>query len=289
MALCVCRHSGWIVAVPCLMKGLTGAKVAQMMLEHQWRPFGIPSIITSDRGAQFVALWWKHMCARLGIHHICSPPYHHQANGRSERAGQQVLEVLRKLYNETRISWVEALPRALDCIHDMKGPVGYSPYEILFGRERPLSGLPYPAPRYAEDAQEFFTRMEKLDREIAQRLQKLHDKQQERCNLSLAEPAQFKVGDTVWYRRPEGTGTKLDSRWLGPAIVKERLGEHTYKVELGPGTSVEAHATFLKLYHTDFYSGEPLQLYRFKRTPHATHDPPMEEEGETEELGEDNF
>ena len=149
----MCRHSGWIVAVPCLMKGLTGDKVAELMLEHQWYPFGIPSIITSDQGSQFTSIWWQHMCGRLGIHHIFTPPYHHQANGRAEMAGQQVMELLRKFYNDTGIVWVEALPRVLSCIHDTKGPTGYSPYEILFGRERPLMGLPTPEPRRAEGAQ----------------------------------------------------------------------------------------------------------------------------------------
>ena len=50
MVVCVDRHSGWVVAIPCLGKGLTGSKVAKLMLQHQWRPFGVPSIITSDLG-----------------------------------------------------------------------------------------------------------------------------------------------------------------------------------------------------------------------------------------------
>ena len=95
MALCVDRHSGWIVAVPGYKQGLTGAKVAQAMLEHQWRPFGIPSVITSDQGSHFVNSWWQHMCGVLGIRHAVSHAYHHRANGRAERAGQQVIEKCR--------------------------------------------------------------------------------------------------------------------------------------------------------------------------------------------------
>ena len=80
MAVCVDRHSGWIVAVPCVYKGLTAAKVAQAMLLWQWRPFGVPSIITSDQGSSFVNAWWRHMCACMGIRHALSHAYHHQAN-----------------------------------------------------------------------------------------------------------------------------------------------------------------------------------------------------------------
>ena len=70
MAVCIDRHSGWIVAVLCVYQGLTAAKVASAMLQWQWRPFGIPSVITSDRGSHFVNAWWQHMCSVLGVR-IC--------------------------------------------------------------------------------------------------------------------------------------------------------------------------------------------------------------------------
>jgi hypothetical protein len=73
MAVCVDRHSGWIVAVPVQNKGLTGAKVAKVMLKYQWSPFGIPSIITSDQGSHFTGEWWRTMDANLGILTSISP------------------------------------------------------------------------------------------------------------------------------------------------------------------------------------------------------------------------
>ena len=155
MAVCVDRHSGWMVAVPCLMKGLTGAKVARMMLANQWRPFGIPSLITSDQGTQFTNSWWQTMCAHLGIRHSFSQAYNHRANGRAEVAGQQLMEILRKINVEDNISWVEALPTALDRLHDVKGRCGLSPYEILFGRDRLLASMPHIPERECEDAKHF--------------------------------------------------------------------------------------------------------------------------------------
>ena len=80
MAVCVDRHSGWMIATPHLEKGLTGAKVAKGMLYGNWRPFGIPSIITSDQGSHFVGSWWKFMCSHFGIRQAFSHAYHHQAN-----------------------------------------------------------------------------------------------------------------------------------------------------------------------------------------------------------------
>ena len=98
VVVCVDRHSGWIVAIPCLNKGLTGAKITKYMVNFQWRPFGVPFIISSDQGSHFVNTWWQNMCALMGIRQAFSQAYHHQANGRVERAGQQIMEILRKLF-----------------------------------------------------------------------------------------------------------------------------------------------------------------------------------------------
>jgi len=85
------RHSGWIVAVPFLYKGLTSERVAKEMYK-QWGIFGIPTTVTSDRGAHFIGAWWQAMCAAQGVRVAYGQAYHHQANGRAESAGQQVLK-----------------------------------------------------------------------------------------------------------------------------------------------------------------------------------------------------
>ena len=44
----------------------------------------------------------------------------------------------------------------------------------------------------------------------------------EHLNKKRKEGDALDIGYKVWYRRPEGSGDKLDSRWLGPALVKAR-------------------------------------------------------------------
>jgi hypothetical protein len=266
MALCVDRHSGWIVAVPCLYKGLTGARVAKEMLKYQWRPFGVPSVISSDQGSHFVSSWWQHMCALMGIRHAYSQAYHHQANGRVERAGQQVMEVLRKMYADERLNWVEALPRVLDRIHDVKGESGYSPYEILFGRERPLAGCPYSPPKECEDAIVFFQHMREIDEKVATELNRKHRVEESRVNATRKELHPLIVGTKVWYRRPENSGEKLDSRWIGPGVVTAREGDRSYVVEVKPGLEMKAHRSFLKEYYEPVVHGRGIPLYYFRRT-----------------------
>ena len=108
------------------------------------------------------------MCARLGIHQALSQAYNHRANGRAEVAGQQLREMLRKMHISEGINWVEALPIALDRTHDVKGVTGLSPYEILFGRQRPLANAPYYPLRECEDATTFMNHMDEIDRRVAE-------------------------------------------------------------------------------------------------------------------------
>ena len=124
LLLCVDRRSGWVIARPCQKVGLTAEKAAHLMMENGWETFGVPSVITSDRGSQFVGQWWKTMCARLGIRQAFSQAYRPQANGRAEVAGKSLIGFLRKLWVEERINWVEALPRVLRINHDLPGESG---------------------------------------------------------------------------------------------------------------------------------------------------------------------
>ena len=107
LIVCVDRHSGWIVAIPERKVGLTGAKVALAMVKNQWRPFGAPSVIISDQGSQFVGSWWQTMCGALGIRCAYSQAYLYRANGKAERAAQQIFERLRQKKLDHGLTWVE--------------------------------------------------------------------------------------------------------------------------------------------------------------------------------------
>ena len=207
------------------------------------------------------------MCALLGVRHAVSQAYHHRANGRLEITGQQLFERLRRIQIQEKISWVEALPQVLDRIHDTPGEGGLSPYEILFGRPRPLAGIPYTPPEGCEDAKAFFARMKKVDWALARVLSEKHAKRREWTNRSRQEPPPLAIMDKVWYLRPPDSGDKLDSRWIGPGLVTAREGEHSYAVEIKPGFVIKAHRSALKPYVPDEFSGAPIQLFFHKRTP----------------------
>lgn len=266
-AAAVDRHSGWCIATPHHTRGLTAAKVAKEMFTKWWSPHGIPSCITSDRGPHFAGAWWRSMCALHGVRQSFSQAYHKEGNGRAERIGSQLQVKLRKLQADEGIPWTEALQRAVNQHNDQPGPTGLSPFEILFGRQRPLAGVPIQLDKPAEDAIAFFKRQADVDSKVAAMLNEIHRKQDEQVNRRRRELAPLKVGDKAWYLRPRGgADNKLDSYWIGPCVVKERRSEHSYVLEVKPGHLQEAHRSQLKEHIRDEWSEKPLKLFHFRRT-----------------------
>jgi len=181
IALCVDRLSGWIVAIPCLDRGLTSQKVATAMFE-KWDIFGIPDVVTSDRGAHFVGGWWRTLCAKYGVRTAYAQAYHHSANGRAESAGQFVIKKLRQIIAEEGGAWVDWLPRAVLLLNNTPGESGLSPYQICFGRERPMAQFPVNFKPESEDAVRFFEKMRKIDQKAAERLNALQQKRADSIN-----------------------------------------------------------------------------------------------------------
>ena len=265
--LCVDRLSGWLIACPTRSRGLTAEQAAHLLLDGGWGPFGLPATVHSDKGAQFVGQWFQTMCARLGIHQTTSQAHRPRANGRAEKAGQQLLDVLAKLHVDQHVNWVEALPRALIIHHDTVGEGDLSPYNIMFGRDRNIPGIPYTPERTCEDALHFFERMSQVDKLVSEALTRRHASDTARTNRTKPAREAFSPGDLVWlYRAPSlASSTKLEPRWSGPFAVTARWGEHSYLVADKLGKTTPVHVDQLKPYYALGEAGELAGLAAWDR------------------------
>ena len=79
---------------------------------HGWiSHFGVPAIITSDRGTQFTSSLWSAICSLLNIKHKITTAFHPQSNGMVERFHRQLKNSLRA--GLTSSDWFEHLPWVL--------------------------------------------------------------------------------------------------------------------------------------------------------------------------------
>ena len=207
------------------------------------------------------------MCASHGVRTAYAQAYHHNANGRAEVAGQQVIRKLSKLITvpqEPGISGVELLPKALRLIHDTPGPTGLTPYEIVLGRHRPMAGLPYEIPKKAVDAMVWLDKQETMRVITAERAETLQEKRVAYENKRRLEPPPLTVGSKVWYRpEPRPGRDKLEATWKGPEVVLERVGNHSYVVEVKQGRRQHAHRTQLRPHQEDEFCGDQFPLFYF--------------------------
>jgi hypothetical protein len=122
-----------------------------------------------------------------------------------------------------------------------------APYEIVFGRERALAGLPLGQKKECLDADSYHEKMKDIDENVARLLNEEHAKVADRVNANRSESDAFQVGDWVWYIRPRSiTGPKLQTWWLGPYKVMLRVGERSYRLRTPQGEELDAYQNQLK-------------------------------------------
>ena len=63
----------------------TAKKYAEIYLDQIIRLHGVPKMIISDRGSQFVARFWEQLQASLGTKLIRSSAYHPQTDGQTKK------------------------------------------------------------------------------------------------------------------------------------------------------------------------------------------------------------
>lgn len=93
--------SGYIFIDP-LRNSTTSVVTAR--LNDNFRRFGLAERVISDNGPCFRSDQFQKFCELFEIHHTTTSPYHHQSNGRVERAIRTVRNILKKCKNDTEIT-----------------------------------------------------------------------------------------------------------------------------------------------------------------------------------------
>ena len=73
--------------------------------------FGVPTTVTTDRGAQFISNIWTQLIQRLGAKRHRTTSYHPQCNGLIENSHRRLKDSLRVQQNLT--DWAISLPLVL--------------------------------------------------------------------------------------------------------------------------------------------------------------------------------
>jgi len=212
------RATRWVEAVP--LTSTTAAAVCDAFIAAWVSRYGVPEILTTDRGVQFTSALWQAAMQRLGIQHRFTAAYHPQANGVVERFHRQLKDSLRARL--TSLDWHSHLPWVLLGLRAApKADSAISSAELLFGAPLSLPGqlLAVPEPPPLQFVQELRSTIAGLP------TRPLADSPASPLPTALA-------GATLVYIRRGGAQPPLAPAYSGPFTVVQR-GPKVFAVKIG--------------------------------------------------------
>ena len=128
----LCASTRFPAAFP--LRNITAKSVCDALINF-FTNFGLPSVIQSDQGSNFMSKLFKQLTSVLGIKHICSTAYHPESQGALERLHQSLKAMLRT-YCEDHADWSAGIPLLIFAFREtIQDSLGYSPFELIFGHQ----------------------------------------------------------------------------------------------------------------------------------------------------------
>jgi transposase InsO family protein len=164
------------------------AVYAQLYIARILSLHGVPKMIVSDRGPQFVSKFWSELHKSLGTKLLHSSAYHPQTTGQTERVNQILEDMLLACVLEFPHKWDDCLLLAeFSYNNSYQESIKRAPFEALYGRrcQTPLN--------WSEPGERWFFRPN-LVKEMEEKVQWI------RHNLKEAQARQKNYADKR--RRP---------------------------------------------------------------------------------------
>lgn len=202
-----------------VLKNMTSSSVIEA-LKSQFSRHGIPTILRSDCGSQYMTAEFARFCKEYGIVHKPSSPHFQSSNDETERAVQTVKELWKKA-TDKHLALLDYWTTPLDRLN-------LSPAQLLMGR-RPRNVLPTtsailrPTPYSSQEVRRYLT-MEKAKQNY------YHDKSSDR------ELTPLQAGEPVRIAPYPG-----NRKWTPAVVVEHHSMPRSYVVSSQSATPKESN------------------------------------------------
>ncbi|KAI0996998.1 hypothetical protein K3495_g11185 [Podosphaera aphanis] len=226
--------------IPCTTSA-NSHNVAELYLKNVWKLHGLPTHITSDRGTQFTAKFWKCLCKHLNIDARMSTAFHPETDGQTERFNAVMEQYLRSYVSFQQDDWAKWLPMAeFSANNQVSSSTQASPFFSNYGFHPRFTIDIKPIARKAlsTDAKAFAAKMKDLHEFLRANIRTAQDHHEQAVNNKRKPAPRYLVGDLVFLSakniRTTRNSQKLDWRKLGPFPIKEIISPYAYRLDPPP-------------------------------------------------------
>lgn len=218
------RSTRWPEAVP--LAATSAVDCARALFRGWIQRFGVPSTITSDRGAQFTSGIWRELCLLLNISHVPTTSFHPQSNGLVERFHRRLKDALRARCAAS--NWYHHLPWVMLAVRATpREDSNISPSDAVFGSPLIVPGQFLDSPEPPAD--EFYRQLEAAMSRFSP-VPTRHNASKS-SPLPATIPTPLLLSRFVFVRR-DGHKPPLSPTYDGPYRVLSR-SPHFFRLQLG--------------------------------------------------------
>lgn len=197
----------------------------------------IPESIITDNGTEYINKNVKAFLTANGVNHITTPLAHPQANP-VERVNRTIKPMIAAFIKDSQSEWDANLSK-LQLAYNTVPHSGsrLTPFYLNYAREANVNPRKRPVDESQTITDELIdnwvkriARFDELRHKVESQLKAYADKRLAKINSDRTEQFDIKLGTEVYYpnkklsNKAEGYSAKLGHRYLGPAIVKQRIG-----------------------------------------------------------------
>ena len=229
------RFSKQMHLVPTTVE-VTAEGAAKAMRDHVFCLHGLPEVVISDRGPQFVSKFMKELYRLLGIRGNPSTAYHPQTDGQTERLNQEIEQYLQLFVNFKQDNWAEWLAIAEFAYNNRPSTATrQSPFFINAG-QHPWTGKEPTEHSRVERAEDFARKMRQIRESAEKALGKAAERMKRAYDKKKKPSRQYEPGDKVWLDGQNLTthrpSKKLGDLRHGPFMIERKVRDNAYQLKL---------------------------------------------------------
>ena len=223
-----------VVAIP----NKEAPTVATEFFEKWICRYGVPSVIHTDGGKEFVNKLEAELCEKLEIKHSKNTPYHPQCNAQVEVFNKTVQKYLASVVNPSTLDWeLYIAPLMFSYNTSFHATTKTSPFQLTYGMTPRLPSFPTPdleRKHYGEGfVEERMQLLEKARQIATEQIIKSGIKSEENFNKKTTE-TKFEKGQDILLDNHQflKVNKKFAAKWTGPHEITKIINEKCVEIKL---------------------------------------------------------